>query len=75
MPKKRITIEFTDEEISYIEAFLNRTKLDPDEFDALTITNLAQLLLKDVALAMRRPGSWEGANMIQVLRSHGYDIF
>lgn len=32
------------------------------------------MLMQDVAYAVRRPGSWEGANMIQVLMSHGYSI-
>jgi hypothetical protein len=36
----------------------------------------AQVLLDtfkdDVVLAVERPGSWEGANMLQVLQSHGF---
>jgi hypothetical protein len=32
------------------------------------------MLLQDVALMMQRPGSWEGANMAQVMSSHGYSL-
>ena len=30
--------------------------------------------MQDVALTISRPGSWEGANMRQVLTAHGYEI-
>lgn len=40
----------------------------------LTLAGLAAMLLEDAALARRRPGSWEGANMLDVLRSHGYEL-
>jgi hypothetical protein len=39
---------------------------------ALTLDTLVTMLLGDVALASRRPGSWEGANMLTVLAAHGY---
>ena len=35
---------------------------------------VAEMLLEDVALVMRRLGSCEGANMCEVLRSHGYSV-
>lgn len=38
----------------------------------LSVELLATMLLEDCALAHRRPGSWEGANMLQVLSGHGY---
>lgn len=40
----------------------------------LTVEKLATLLLEDVALTMRRPGWWEGANMATVLGSRGYVV-
>ena len=40
--------------------------------DLTTLDQVAKMLLEDVALAVRRPGSWEGSNMWQVLNSHGY---
>jgi hypothetical protein len=33
---------------------------------------LMDTLKDDVVLAVERPGSWEGANMLQVLQSHGF---
>ena len=33
---------------------------------------LLDTLKEDVILAVERPGSWEGANMRQVLISHGF---
>lgn len=38
----------------------------------LTLARLVEMLLEDAALVITRPGSWEGANMTQVLESHGY---
>jgi hypothetical protein len=32
---------------------------------------MIELLIDDLKLADERPGSWEGANMRQVLESHG----
>ncbi len=71
----KIEIEITREEAEMIEEFItgNRT----GEFNShgpLDMTVLARMLMEDVALAVRRPGSWEGSNMIQVLTSHGYTI-
>lgn len=36
--------------------------------------SLTGLLLEDAALAQRRPGSWEGANLATVLEAHGYTL-
>jgi hypothetical protein len=33
---------------------------------------LLDTLKEDVILAVERPGSWEGANMLQVLSAHGF---
>lgn len=38
----------------------------------LDIRSLLQMLAEDAAMTNSRPGSWEGANMQQVLDSHGY---
>jgi hypothetical protein len=45
----------------------------PGDHGDLNLETLVAMLLEDVVLARRRPGSWEGANMTRVLRSHGYD--
>ena len=33
--------------------------------------DMVEILVEDLKLADERPGSWEGANMRQVLESHG----
>ncbi len=38
----------------------------------LTVNGLLAMLAQDAAMTISRPGSWEGANMLQVLESHGY---
>ena len=35
---------------------------------------ITKMLLEEVALAVRRPGSWEGARMTDLLTSHGYSV-
>ena len=37
-------------------------------------SELITVLQEDVVLAVQRPGSWEGANMLTVLQSHGFFI-
>lgn len=37
-----------------------------------SLDDLLTMLVDDLAHVSRRPGSWEGANMIQVLSGHGY---
>ena len=36
-----------------------------------SLQDTIELLIDDLKLADERPGSWEGANMRQVLESHG----
>ena len=38
----------------------------------LTVKKLAAMLLEDAGMVISRPGSWEGANMADVLSGHGY---
>ena len=40
--------------------------------EPLTPEELTDVLKDDVVLAVKRPGSWEGANMRTVLQSHGF---
>jgi hypothetical protein len=71
----KLTLEIRDEDAELIREFLELTKdLDANRCShgPLTMKLLARMLLEDVALAVRRPGSWEGANMLSVLRAHGY---
>lgn len=70
---KRITIEISDEDAKLIEQVLQRSaRSECNSHGSLTLEKLAVMLLEDVALSVRRPGSWEGANINQVLSSHGY---
>ena len=72
----KLTIEIRDEDAALIQEFLELTKsLDGTRccsHGPLTMKLLASMLLEDVALAVRRPGSWEGAGMLSILRAHGY---
>jgi hypothetical protein len=69
------SVTVSDEDLRLIQkllAHVNQT--DFCSHGELTVETLAAMLLEDVALAWRRPGSWEGSNMAQVLASHGYHL-
>lgn len=69
----KIEIEITDDDAALIEEFLIDNQVDEgNSHGPLDMIVLAGMLMEDVALAVRRPGSWEGFNMIRVLESHGY---
>ena len=74
---KRIQIEI-DEQVSENLAELVRqlnANAAPDPFNShglLTVKKLVAMLLEDAGMLISRPGSWEGANMADVLRGHGY---
>lgn len=74
----KITIEIPAADAELIKKVLLHFNTEPvDELTThgpLTMEKLAKMLLEDVALAWRRPGSWEGSNMINVLQSHGYNL-
>jgi hypothetical protein len=69
----KIAIEVSDQDAALVAEFVGLYGQRPDSSHGpLTVEKLAAMLLEDVALAIRRPGSWEGANMGTVLTSHGY---
>lgn len=69
----KIALELSDDQAELIQQFLEATAAsDANTHGALTMEILALMLLEDVALMVRRPGSWEGANMSTVMASHGY---
>lgn len=75
-PVIRIHVEIPDDDNKLIEEALERmSHSDGNTHGRLDLPRLAAMLLEDVALAVRRPGSWEGAHMIQVLESHGYPLW
>lgn len=71
----KIEIEIPDKQFALIEQFMDDNQTDEfNSHGSLDLFVLAEMLLQDVALAVRRPGSWEGSNMSQVLTSHGYTV-
>jgi hypothetical protein len=72
-PAVKIRIEINEADVALIKDALRDAHADGcNSHGPLTIQRLAAILLEDVALAVRRPGSWEGANMLRVLECHGY---
>lgn len=70
-----ITLTIPEADAALIRRFLDATRQSAaSTHGTLTMDALAALLLEDVALMVRRPGSWEGANMAQVMTSHGYEV-
>jgi hypothetical protein len=70
----KITVTIPDSDAELIREFLAATNgVTYSTHGALTLPRLTALLLEDVALMVRRPGSWEGANMATVMQSHGYE--
>jgi hypothetical protein len=71
----KIAVEISDDNAALVAEFLKLYgQRAESSHGPLTIERLAAMLLEDVALAVRRPGSWEGANMGTVLASHGYGL-
>jgi hypothetical protein len=71
----KITVTIADADAALIRQFLAATKLATgSSHGPLDMPKLTAMLLEDVALMVRRPGSWEGANMGQVMQSHGYGL-
>jgi hypothetical protein len=68
-----VTIYIADDERRVLDEWVATDGQSGESTDGpLTIESLAAMLLEDVALSVRRPGSWEGANMAQLLAAHGY---
>jgi hypothetical protein len=72
----KVTIEISDDDAMHINALIERTKLSesPNSHGELSIQRVGEMLMQDVAAAVRRPSSWEGANMGRVLVAHGYSF-
>lgn len=56
----------------YTEAVKALQLTDPVTKKPITAKELTAILKDDIVLAVERPGSWEGANMLQVLFCHGF---
>ncbi len=61
-----------DETKKFKEAVKELNLTNPITKEPVTPFELIAVLKEDVVSALDRPGSWEGANMIEVLRSHGF---
>ena len=73
----KIELDIPDNIATIINDFLQFQANKPDSISShgpLDMQTLALMLLQDVYWATERPGSWEGANMRQVLEAHGYFI-
>ena len=58
--------------MTFVEAVRALDLKDPFTKAPITPRELIDVLKQDVVLAVERPGSWEGSNMLTVLQSHGF---
>jgi len=76
----QITIEVSDDDAANLAELAQRCAEADKERDGATthgpidVAGLLAMLAQDAAMVIRRPGSWEGANMAQVFTSHGYEV-
>jgi hypothetical protein len=73
----KIEIEIDGDTAMYINRFLDlqdKESQSNTHGPLLDVAALATLLLQDVALVLRRRGSWEGTKMADLLASHGYAV-
>lgn len=77
---KKISIEVSDATAANLRELAIRCTQENERREgstshgALTPATLLAMLAEDAGLVISRPGSWEGANMAQVLSSHGYEL-
>ncbi|WP_321849357.1 hypothetical protein [Burkholderia diffusa] len=74
---RKFSIEVSDTtaaDLNELVNFLNGSACEYNTHGRLTISGLLKMLAEDAAMVLRRPGSWEGSNMAQVLSSHGYEF-
>jgi len=75
--KKRIQIEIDAQLAVNLDSLVDQinARAGSEPFNShghLTVKKLAVMLLEDAGMVISRPGSWEGANMADLLRCHGY---
>ena len=58
--------------MTYEEAVRELGLKDPFSKEPVTPEELTTILKEDVVQAVERSGSWEGANMLDVLYAHGF---
>lgn len=74
---KKITITIEESTFESIKSLVDQINVesidDSNSHGKLTVKSAIEMIVEDLGLAESRPGSWEGANMAQVLSSHGYN--
>lgn len=76
MEKKKITINISESTFESIKTLVDQINLHSGAANShgkLSITSAIEMIVEDLGMVESRPGSWEGANMAQVLSSHGYN--
>lgn len=58
--------------MTFAEAIRELALKDPFTHEPVTPRELIETLKADVVFASQRPGSWEEANMLTMLQSHGF---
>lgn len=75
---KKVTLQLPQETYNTLKAvvdccnFVEKSRNGGTSHGQLNVEKLLLMLAEDAAMTYTRPGSWEGANMQQVLDSHGY---
>jgi hypothetical protein len=73
----KVMVEISDDLASDVNRAITLANNSDPKYTShgtLGFETLARMLLEDVAMTVRRPGSWEGMNMSQFLASHGYEV-
>ncbi|VVE01112.1 hypothetical protein PNO31109_02121 [Pandoraea nosoerga] len=77
---KRMSIEISEETAANLRELAirctrsNKLREGFTSHGDLTPSTLLAMLAEDAGMVISRPGSWEGANLAQVLSSHGYEV-
>lgn len=71
---RTIRVQLSDDQINDLKILLESYGKHSLGCPVTSISALAEMLLSDAAEVINRPGSWEGANMATVLRSHGWRL-
>lgn len=58
--------------MTFAEAVRELDLRHPGTLEPVSSRELIDILKEDVVQAAQRPGSWEGSNMLDVLRCHGF---
>jgi len=69
----KIEIEIPDRDVALMERFMEKNQNEEgNSYGPLNMEILAEMLMRDVVLAVRRPGSLVGEQIVDILKAHGY---